>query len=420
MTVEVRVEDHLDWERFAETYWNRRPVLYKSVATAPFEVGEVFAATASACAPVPGRAMPSGVQLTVEREQRRVGGGLLPTASDRDFDGYQRRVTTALAGSRYALTINAFHSHEWRLWHRERRFYRRLWEQVGIPLTSAITTMFHGTYEHSPIGVHKDRFATFMFGLKGDKRMRFWPVRPWTEDVSSVVDYAEYLPASTVVEVEPGDLLYWPSTYYHVGESGGGAPATSVNVGVPHDEHRAVYETQKLFVDVDRDVFTGATPLMTGMPAVPVALTATGPDADGLLSDAVPEPLRYAADVLAESLRDPRLEERINRASLNCVSAEGLEPVPPRRPRRAPADDDVVSAEPEVNPVWTDRGGSGLLVSVNGHLLTTSLEREQLVRLLRVLAAPAPVSTLLQTGDPAEVRSFLADLESRGGLRRDG
>lgn len=414
---DFQVETDFDWKHFAGNYWNRRPVLYKAVAEPPFDVGEVFAATANACAPVPSGTMPSGVQLTVEREQQRVPGGLLPAAFDRDFDGYQDRVTAALDGRRYALTINAFHSHEWRLWHRERRFYRRLWDHVGIPSTSAITTMFHGTYEHSPVGVHKDRFATFMFGLKGDKRMRFWSRKPWTDDVSSVVDYAEYLPSSFVVEVEPGDLLYWPSTYFHVGESGGGAPATSVNVGVPHDEHRAVYDTQKFFVDLDRDVFTNVTPISAALPTVPVELEATGPDADGLLPDAVPEPLRYAAEVLRQSLDDQRLDERIARASLTCVSAEGLEPPPSPRPRRALADDDVVHAEPEVNVTWTDRDKHGRMVSVNGHTLTTTMEPTRLRGLLRALAAPSPVSQLLREHE-SDARELLETLESFGGLRR--
>ncbi|MGW2035227.1 JmjC domain-containing protein [Streptomyces sp. NPDC001811] len=118
-------------------------------------------------------------------------------------------------------------------------------------LTGAITTLFHGTYEHSPVGFHKDRFATFLFGLRGRKRMRFWPRRPWDEPVSTKTDYARHIAASVPAEVGPGELLYWPADYYHVGGSATAAAATSVNVGIPRDEHHTGYELEDLLADLD-------------------------------------------------------------------------------------------------------------------------------------------------------------------------
>lgn len=115
-----------------------------------------------------------------------------------------------------------------------------------MPVTGGITTLFHGTYEHSPVGVHLDRFTTFLFALRGRKRMRFWRKRPWREDVSTILDYQPYLASSFVAEVEPGDIPYWPSTYYHVSESAGSGVASSVNVGIPITEHRAVYSVDDL------------------------------------------------------------------------------------------------------------------------------------------------------------------------------
>ncbi len=158
------------------------------------------------------------------RPTRRPPDGALPTDEDGSFDAYDARLAARLDGRRHALVVNGFHAFDPALWSRERAFFDPLWRAVGLPLTGAITTLFHGTYEHSPVGVHKDRFATFMFGLRGRKRMRFWPRRPWDEAVSTKTDYARHTAASVYADVGPGELLYWPADYYHVGESAGSAP----------------------------------------------------------------------------------------------------------------------------------------------------------------------------------------------------
>lgn len=47
---EIAVLETLDWEKFAAEYWDRRPVLIKSVGAPPFVEPEVFrAAVAGAC-----------------------------------------------------------------------------------------------------------------------------------------------------------------------------------------------------------------------------------------------------------------------------------------------------------------------------------------------------------------------------------
>src|SRR5690606_24107220 len=76
-------------------------------------------------------------------------------------------------------------------------------------------------------GVHKDDASNFQFILEGDKTMRVWPDQAFGdpaamwEDASHVRD-AEYERARARGEVlrgRPGDVLYWPSSHWHVGES---------------------------------------------------------------------------------------------------------------------------------------------------------------------------------------------------------
>lgn len=241
------VEEGLDWERFAAESWDRRPVLVRG-AGEPFAEHEVFAAAVAVSTRRGPDAMPAFTQFTVDRDQLAEPAGLLPEAADGSFEGYERRMREALHGRRYALVAQRFHELHPPQWARERDFYAGLWERVGQPVQGAITALFHGSYEHSPAGVHRDRYATFMFVLRGRKRMRLWAECPWSRSVTTMLDYGAYLGSSFVVEVGPGDLLYWPSRFYHVGENcGDGGAATSVNVGVPCEGRLAAAELPQLW-----------------------------------------------------------------------------------------------------------------------------------------------------------------------------
>ncbi|ADB33204.1 cupin family protein [Kribbella flavida DSM 17836] len=375
--------DKLDWAEFAELYWDRHPVLIRGVRPVPFRADEVFSAALRArCAEGGGRIAPNA-SVTVEQTVQADRDGLLPAESDGCFDGYERRVGDRLDGRKYALIISAFHAFDFPLWDRERRFFAGLWDEVGLPLTSAITTLFHGNYDHSPVGVHKDRFATFMFGLRERKRMRLWTERPWTEQVGSVVDYERFLPSSFAVEVEPGDLLYWPASYFHVGENCGRTPATSVNIGVPRTEHRVSYELEDLLADSDpaRLLDDGGR----------LAVLADGIDAPmrqeagEVLPSTVPPALAQALTAHAKSLTD-----RVEMVSLRRWTAGGLEPVPPPEPFRPLADGQIVELAQGAD-LAQYRGA----LAANGHLITADLPPEALQllssgRSVRVDAANRP------------------------------
>lgn len=270
----LTVIDRLDWAEFAEKYWEKRPVLIKDVHPRPFAEEDVFRAATRA----------TTAKLTVAGHNRETARP--PVPEDGDLAGYHRRMAAELDGRRYALVVNGFHSYDRALWKRESDFYSGLWEQIGTPLTGAITTMFHGTYDHSPVGVHKDRFTTFMYALSGRKRMRFWAKRPWTHDVTSLPDYRHHLDTSFTGEAEPGDLLYWPSSYYHVGENLDG-PATSVNVGVPVDGHRPEYDLDALLTDPDNDVLMRPESIATKLPPVTAPMFTTGIELPTALTEAI-------------------------------------------------------------------------------------------------------------------------------------
>lgn len=398
----IAVEKEFDWARFVARYWEKRPVLFRGTQAAPFQLDDAFRAAAEAGRihlqrSYSGGARPS-VQFTVDRLQQAFLRPWLALPADASWAGYRRRLVGRLGRRRYALVISGFHSFWFPLWARERAFFAGLWRLVGLPLTGAITTLFHGNYEHTPAGVHRDRFTTFLFALEGRKRMRFWRTRPWSEPVSTLVDYRPYLGQSIAVDVEPGDLLYWPASYYHVGESVGGDVATSVNVGVPRTEHRTVYYLDDLLLGTidetdlsDQERSRSRLPRLDGTPLVRDVLSA-----DRRLSAALPAPLQKAVRAFRDLSRPAGTAHHIRALWLNRASAAGLEPPPMPARRLRLTDRHRVQAERQFPILCAKASPREWLCSASGHTVTVAGHAE----VARLLAT-------LNTGRPARVADLL-------------
>ncbi|MEU3502972.1 cupin domain-containing protein [Streptomyces hundungensis] len=428
---EVIVEERFDWGAFTSHHWDRHPVLYKSVRPEPFQEDEVFQTALRATRDPDPYLIPPHAQFAVGRFQQTAPGRWLPHASDRTFTGYGERLATTdpqVRADGYALMVHAFHTFHAAQWDRERSFFAGLWEQVGLPTTGAITTLFHGTYEHTPVGVHKDRFATFLFAVQGRKRMRFWTHRPWSHTATTVLDYEPYLADSFTAEVEPGDLLYWPATHYHVGESVGKSMATSVNVGVPRENHRAVYDLDDLLVEHDAQSLMDPDAALSRLPAVPAPLSVPDPATTGL-----PAALDQALRTFGTYTETARIRDRAIVQTLRTWTAGGLRPVPPAEEPRALRDETIVRATAPV--LWSETEDARVCAT-NGHAVTTALDAKCVARMVGLLNGPVngvPVGDLLggltdatvdMSGDDtlpanrAGARRLLEVLESFRGIGR--
>jgi 50S ribosomal protein L16 3-hydroxylase len=363
------------WDDFVARWWERRIVVFRGTGASPFTPADVFACAVEAGQRQLGEVYDltarRAVQFSIDGQQQTFVEPWLPTADDRDLAGYAARVRRSLGRRRHALLIAGFHSHSFALWSRERALFAPLWRRIGLPLTGAITTLFHGDYEATPAGVHKDRFATFLFALSGCKRMRFWPSRPWTEPVTTLTEYRAHLATSFAIDVEPGDILYWPSSYYHIGESAGGL-ATSVNVGIPIDDHRASYDVDDLLLgmvdDVDLPESARRRSRLRPGRARPLERVGLG----GRLSATLPAALRGAVTQF-QHLTAPRVaEHHVRSLGLARQSAAGFEPPPPAARRVRLRDRDRVRGD-RAHPVWLvpahGARGAGWLCAANGHVL---------------------------------------------------
>ncbi|GAA3597902.1 hypothetical protein GCM10022419_096600 [Nonomuraea rosea] len=391
----LTIEKTFDWDVFVARYWDRRPVLYKQAGVVPFDEAEVFEAAVLGSRPPHPLAVPGNAQILVERRQQTRPRDYLPELTDRSLGGYERRMADRLRGQRYALVVHRFHSFSHPLWTRAQRFYAGLWERVGQPSHSVGSSMFHGSYEHSPVGVHQDRFATFMFCVRGAKRMRFWAERPWSDPVHTVLDYQPYLASSFVAEVEPGDLLYWPSRYYHVGESGGEAPATSVNVGIPRREHRPYYEI--------KDLFRGTVPAASA----PLFSQDAGPG--GRLSGELPAALAGSVDAFMELLSQDRFAARATELALEVRTAGGFWPTQRPAEFRPLGDGTPVRG---CAPLLAAPGDGARGYAANGNVSSGAATAQALAVLDRLNAGETVRVGDLPVPQRDEVRHLLQELES--------
>jgi len=201
----VTVDEYIDWDTFFSENWGQNIVHVRNGVNLPFAISDVFSAAVSASDAYLRRPFQRsdrpGVTFTVANQERCAEAQDLPRLDDSTLDRYIERMASRMHSVRYALVINALHSYAYTLWSKERLFLDQIWRNVGIPASSVITTLFHGNYRSTPVGVHLDRFATFMFAVRGRKRMRFWSQRPWKDNATSKVAYTPYLASSLSVIV---------------------------------------------------------------------------------------------------------------------------------------------------------------------------------------------------------------------------
>jgi hypothetical protein len=404
----------LDWDRFAATHWDRRPVKILDIGRAPFLASAVLRAASQAADAA--SAVPYA-QFTIERAQQDDPRPALPRAGERDLDAYARRLAAVAGGRRHALIVNRLHGFDAALWRRERDWFAPLWARVGLPSGSAITTWFHGDYEHSPVGVHKDRFATFMFVLAGRKRMRFWPRRPWREAVATVVDYAALLPTSFAVEVGPGEALYWPASHYHVGETAGEGAATSVNVGIPRCEQARRYDLEDLLPRAPLRIVMPASWPVSALVSVPI-------DAERDCAAAAPAVWRAAASALRRRCAHRARSLRVRQVSLARAGAGGFEPLPPPAPRPILRPGDRLTRVPGARLLWSAAPGAPVLVGADGHVAETALSAAAVAALIARLDdgrghALRDLLRLVQGPDARRaLRDLLSHLVAARALRR--
>jgi hypothetical protein len=405
------------WAGFRRTSWEAKgAVLKQPFATPIASPGEVFRCLVKAGAHYRPRSHDAGVEFCLEGAALLADVGKhLPRAGDKTAAAYARRVTGLLGGQRFGLVVSELQQYGAPLWFRLRAFVRGLVAAVGTPAT-AKATLFLGNYRNTPFGVHRGQSSNFMFVIDGRKRILGWPdayMRRQKADATYTLDYSRYRKDAVVLEGTPGDILYFPSDYWHIGEDVGGLsmaislmlfmearPAEQV---LPHVEERLATRLGARPPRAGRSTRRGTLRPVPGVSShVESALTA-----------------------LRAMSGDTALRRVLTAACLNHATGSGFTAVPPPRPVRTLTETAVVRGRPEYPIRWLPTGAGEILCSANGHAFTMAAHPKVLALLGRLNGGePCCVGDLVrqyagaarQRGrrapPPVEIRTLLSKLAS--------
>ena len=232
------------WGDFVKTSWNQKPVVLPGNYSEWFPSQErIFQALVGAAErDYATGAVGSAIDIYLESDsidpQQPVStmllgtGAYLPVAADASIEQYTERVTRELQ-HRFALLLIRYHEHDFAVAADMRAFFDGLYRAAGVPATGASIELIIGNYRRTWGRIHKDDGHVFTYVVTGRKRMKVWPYEVFAgrrENRDSSPDKAglvilqgpddEALAARTgsVLEGGPGELFYFPASYWHCAE----------------------------------------------------------------------------------------------------------------------------------------------------------------------------------------------------------
>lgn len=359
-------------------FWGRRPtVIRQPFARAIASPAEVFAAMIAAT----DRLQTDDHDFALTIDGVRVGADVerwLPTKQDGSLERLAKRITGDVPGSTFTVFARAFQLElGWEFWKRVRRFLNGLYALVGVPADRAEVDLFAGSYPRSRRGIHLDSADVFCFVIEGRKRIRLWPRSAFPEGAYwyGFSGKRKHLLKSICLDGEPGDILYWPSSYWHVGESRGGT-VSSLSLGLyPRDSLAA---TAARLVEGEAARELGAENFVESLPCSVEQLEAAPPRALRAFA--------RASENLALALLRRRMEQVTGHAFDQI-------PLPPARGRLRASS--IVAADP-VFPIFCRSVGATAIVAANGRSI--ALPRSKALRgMIDALNRGTPISLSQQT-----------------------
>jgi hypothetical protein len=248
------------WKSFIKEYWDQKPTVLKGMFPAHFPTTQEAFEALLVC----GERYRRGdfrQQIRIYIEHEAEPGQVpdysslfslsryLPVAEDRTLDGYTARMTHQLKGRRFGVLLNNLQTYHWNHWLQIKSFLSGFYQALGVPLGGVDSTLFMGNYQYTPFGVHKDDLHIFNFVIQGQKVMSLWPYEKLAHreelpkddpkliehdaliHLRDKADEDQLLAQADFLEASPGDVLFWPASYWHRAEPGKGL-CVSASVGV--------------------------------------------------------------------------------------------------------------------------------------------------------------------------------------------
>lgn len=248
------------WKDFARKYWNREPTVLQRPFAAHFPTtGEIFEALLEIGERIGRGDFAQPLRFYIEHEDGP--GGMpyystlfnlsqhLPRREDGNMEGYLARLDALLGGKRFGIVLNRAQCFQWNHWLQMKSFLSGFHETLGVPLGGSDSCVFVGNYLYTPFGVHKDDLHIFYFVIEGQKTMSLWPFDTLTgrpevpKDDPNLIhkpgliylrdkkDERQVLSQALTLKASPGDVMYWPASYWHRAEPSRGL-VVSASLGV--------------------------------------------------------------------------------------------------------------------------------------------------------------------------------------------
>ncbi|MCB0309114.1 MAG: hypothetical protein KDD48_07065 [Bdellovibrionales bacterium] len=155
---------------------------------------------------------------------------LLPFENDTQTS-WLERIATKTDGMDWGMMIRRFQAESTITWKALAHWMTPFVQTHGSPLYVS-SHIFLGDYQKTPFGVHKDSTGVIAFPICGIKRLHLWKYETLVHlcqnkstQLSRYLDRAETIshdidkPPDQTITMGYGDLLYWPSSMWHTGQT---------------------------------------------------------------------------------------------------------------------------------------------------------------------------------------------------------
>lgn len=212
------------WREFTEVHWEKTPALIRS----PFNHIFISSQHLFDCVKEASERYRNGhtctpIDIRIWLDNALVQTDLadyLPLRSDDSVRSYISRLQPVLHGRGFSFMLNKLHVHFPELWERFRNFFHELYPHVGLPPGGADSDVLIGNYKSTGFGVHKDAASNFTLVVEGNKSILAWPGDSVFNNFGdNTCHFDEFCADAVELKGVSGDLIYWPSGYWHVGRS---------------------------------------------------------------------------------------------------------------------------------------------------------------------------------------------------------
>jgi len=227
------------WSKFAKDFWEKKPGVFRKTRLPILEIDadhifELLVQYSNQCRKTQ---IVTGFKLYIDGQRQFDSEVLdcLPSKKDRSLQGYHTRMSQQYTD--YCLVCDELLQGTREKWDVLSVFVQGLYKHVGMPTRFAEIGLYLGNYRRTPFGVHIDGCGVFSIPVLGKKKFRLWTTE-YVKKHPHLVEahtYREFKPGSSTLIVQPDDISYWPSAYWHIAESDGSFNATW-SIGVWVDE----------------------------------------------------------------------------------------------------------------------------------------------------------------------------------------